>query len=138
MFFHLGRFMLWRRRGGQMKIYALLIVWLLAGCSSPPVFSIDQQTWTGEAAGNQQLAVSISFTQSGETVEALLRLTEQEETFELRLKGTLRGTALSLDSDPPGDSIKGVFNEEEVTFTGVLSLLIESETDDFTLRLKRP
>jgi outer membrane biogenesis lipoprotein LolB len=112
------------------------VVLFLAGCSSPPAFTVDKQVWTGEATGNQQLIVSISFTQTGETVEGLLKLTQQDKTLEQRLKGTLENTVLSLDSDPVGDSIRGVFNEADKTFVGVLSLLIESEADDFVLRLR--
>jgi hypothetical protein len=115
----------------------LSFVLFLAGCSGPPVFSIDGQTWTGEATGNQQLAVSFSFSQKGEAVEGLLKLTQQDKTLEQRLKGTLKGAALSLESEPARDSIKGVFDDNGKTFVGVLSLLIESETDDFVLRLKQ-
>jgi hypothetical protein len=111
---------------------------LLVACSSPPGFSVDEQTWTGEATGgSQRIVVKVSFTQEAETVEARLELGQTPETLEATaqpLVGTLQDTALSVAA-PAGDSIRGVF--EDNTFTGVLSLLVDTETDDFVLRLNQ-
>lgn len=123
------------------KIIWLLLGLLLVGCGSGPSFSVDKQVWVGQATrtNTPDTYVKITFSQSGENVEGILEIGPSEDRLEppQTLKGTLKGTTLAITTETSGDTISGTFNENDNTFSGTLTLLIEDSKDDFVLTMSK-
>jgi hypothetical protein len=125
----------------KLWLFFISFVVLISGCSSPATFSIDKEVWSGKATrtGNPDTFVRLTFKQTGENVEGALELGPSADKLEPTgqpLKGTLKGTALSLATDgAAGDSVTGTFNQDDKTFSGTLTLLIDDKTADFVLTM---
>lgn len=125
----------------RVKIWLLGFVCLLvvSGCSSPPRFTADKEVWFGEAnGGNQKVFVRVTFTQSGDAVEGKLELGQSATTLaptKETLKGSLIDHALAVSTANSSESVTGTFSQDETTFSGTLTLLIEDVKENFALTM---
>lgn len=141
--------MLERGRSWEMKsrlwLFVISFVVLVSGCSSPPLvtpptFSIDKEVWSGTATkvGIPDTFVRLTFTQTGKNVQGALELGQSATTLQLSsqfLRGSLEGTTLSVTTDNASESVTGIFNEQDNTFTGTLILEIDGVKGDFALSM---
>jgi hypothetical protein len=116
----------------------MFILFVLAGCSSPPRFTVDKEIWFGEASGGtQKVFVRVTFAQNGEAVEGKLELGPSETTLTPTgemLTGSLLDKTLSVSTASSSESVTGTF-QDETNFSGKLILLIEDVKDEFILTM---
>lgn len=122
---------------GFRALILLTVIAGLASCAGAPPFNIDKDIWSGTATcpENQTATVTLTFSNVGETVEAILQQGSNPTTR--TLKGTLKGTALdiSTETETKDPSVTGDFDPEAKTFVGTLQFPNGATTIDCTLTM---
>jgi hypothetical protein len=125
----------------NLKVALLAVLLFLSACASSPSFSVDEQVWVGQATKTDipDTYVKITFSQSGENVEAVLEIGPSADRLEppQTLLGTLKDTSLSVTTATNGDAVTGTFNPDNDSFSGTLTLLIDDTKDNFVLTMTR-
>jgi hypothetical protein len=122
-----------------MKGYRALILFMvtvgLVSCVGPRPFNIDKDIWAGTATcpENQTATITLTFSNVGETVEAVLQQSPNPSTR--TLTGTLKGTTLDISTETKDPSVTGDFNPEAKTFVGTLQFPNGATTIDCTLTM---
>jgi hypothetical protein len=121
------------------KHYLVLLVsvMVLVGCSSVPSFNIDKDVWSGKAtrSGNPETFVTVTFSQSGKSIEGTLGLGTSANTLQPSgvLKGSLEDTALNIST--PETALSGTFDRANKTFSGTLTFTDAVGKEEFSLTM---